>query len=293
MKDIENLKELAANLPDTVKGNATALVELMGTVIEGIGDTPIEWRPDILKILQGTSDRSKYAKTTPIGAMIVGEEVLTQPVDVYPIRLWGSRQYWSPDQNEAKMLCSSPNGEMGYLGYKCSECPHAVWKEEGGSDCSKVWQVAVITADLSKFFIVNFSKTAYVNGTAWKGQMTKAMAKPYERVYSLSTETHKQYKNVEALMVTPYAPSEKKTPQEVLGFLKALAERFESDRNEHIKSFNELATKKGLTIQAKLADAGKDVAALPASVSTEPETVVVEAAPTTDGQKSMSKKYSI
>lgn len=285
MKDIENLKELAKDLPKEVKDKALALVELMGTVVEGIGDTPIEWRPDFLKILQGTSDRSKYGKTTPIGAMIVGEEVLPASVDVYPIMMWKGRQYWSPDQTEAKILCSSPNAEMGYLGYKCSECPHSKW-EDGKSDCATVWHVAVITADLSKLFIINFSKTAYVTGTTWKGYMTKAMKPPYMRVYALTTETHKQYKNVEALVVTPYNPSDKKTPDNIAPFLEALYKRFDADRKEHVAAFMELAASRGARVAAQLADKSEDTQLLAATVEVQPAEV-------STGQKDLASKYTM
>ncbi len=287
MKNLEQIKELAEKLPKDLKANAVALIERMGTSIEGIGDNPIEWRPDLLKILQGTSDRAKYGKSVPIGAMIAGEDVLDQPLDVYPIRAWKARQYWSPDQTEAKMLCSSPNAVMGYIGNVCKECPHAVWKEGEGSDCSSVIQVAVITTDLSKFFIINFSKTAYVTGTAWMSTMSKALVLPYKRVYALTTETHKQYKNVEALVVTAHKPSDKKTPDEVLPFLDALFQRFTADREEHLNSFMQLATTRGQkAANERLAYQTEDTPALT-------QTVDVEVAEVSGGQATLAQKYSM
>ena len=292
MKNLEQIKLLADKLPKEVKANALALVDRMGTVIEGIGDNPIEWRPEILKILQGTSDRAKYGKNVPIGSIIVGEDVLEQPLDIYPIRAWKARQYWSPDQNEAKMLCSSPNAVMGYIGNVCKECPHSKWEEGKGSECSQVIQVAVITSDLSKFFIVNFSKTAYVTGTSWMTTMSKAGVLPYKRVYTLSTETHKQYKNVETLVVTSHKPSDKRTPDECIPFLDALFAKFTADRTEHLEAFMQLAEARGKQVENnKLTYQGDgDQAALPAAVGTAVEVEVAEAS---GDQTVLAQKYSM
>jgi hypothetical protein len=242
MQNLDKIKELAETLPDAVKENALNLVERMGSVIEGIGDTPIAWRPDIARILQGTSDRSKLPKSVAIGSIVVGEDILEQPVRLIPIRMWDGRQAWSPDQNEAKIICSSPDAVVGYIGYYCKECPKAVW-EDGKSECSKIKQVAVITEDLSKFFIVNFSKTGFAIGNEWAGLMKKAGVSPFKRIYEFKTETHKQYKNVEAPVVL--APANNKTPEAYYAFLQALYSQFDADRTEHLKSFHEIALRRG------------------------------------------------
>lgn len=287
MKNLEEIKLLAEKLPKEVKDNATALIERMGSVIEGIGDTPIEWRPEILKILQGTSDRAKYGKTTPIGALIVGEDVLEQPLDIIPIRSWKGRQYWSPDQTEAKMICSSPDAVTGYIGYACKECPHSQWVD-GKSECSTVVQAAVITADLSRFFIVNFSKTAYATGTDWLKTMAKQNVAPFKRMYAFTTETHKQYKNVEALVVTSHKPSDKKTPEEYYEFLQALFNRFTSDREEHLTAFTKMALeRKGRTDALLVGHQNAEQAVLTDS------SVTVEAAPASEGQATLSKRYAM
>jgi hypothetical protein len=50
MLNLEKLTELAQAIPSgPVQVNALELLERMGTVIEGIGDRPIEWRPPVLE----------------------------------------------------------------------------------------------------------------------------------------------------------------------------------------------------------------------------------------------------
>jgi hypothetical protein len=242
MKNLESIRELATKLPKAVKDNAVALIDLMGSSIDGIGDTPVEWKPEIAKLLQAVSDRGTLGKNVPVGAIIVGEKVMEQPIELIPIRMWDGRQYWNPDQTQARMICSSPDAKVGYIGYNCKECPHAVWKtEENRSDCSKIKQAIVITSDLSTFFIVNFAKTNYVNGTDWASRMKKAGVQTFKRMYSLSSETHKEYKNVETFVITPTT----KTPDEYVEFLQALFDRVSADRTEHLEAFHALALKKG------------------------------------------------
>lgn len=283
MKDLDNILALANKLPTTVKKNAVDLVTKMGSAIEGIGDTPVEWKPPIAKVIQGTSDRSNLPKTVQIGSIMVGEDVLQQPARIIPIRSWTARQYWSPDQNEAKMLCSSPDGVVGYMGYNCKECPHSKW-EDGKSDCSKVKQVAVITSDLSKLFILNFAKTAYNVGTEWEKQMKQASCSTFKRLYDLTTETHKQYKNVEALAVQAVTPSEGKTAEEYIEFLQALFNKFTDDRQEHLQAFHLMVKNKGEKLAALTGSTA------PAAITDE---TVVEVAEVTPAQAQSSSKYAM
>ena len=123
MQNLEKLAELATTLPAELIENASALVERMGEVIEGIGDKPVEWRPDLLKVVQGTSDRSKLPKGATIGSIVIGEEVVEAPYGTIPIRSWISRQYWDADPENARMLCNSPDGLVGYTHGECKTCP--------------------------------------------------------------------------------------------------------------------------------------------------------------------------
>lgn len=237
MNNLEKLQELTGKLTGSYKSNAEALVTRMGEVIEGISDKPVEWRPETLKVVQGTSDRSKLPKKAAIGSMVVGEKVLDNPVKVIPIRMWSTRQYWSPDQNEAKLLCSSPDAELGYIGKKCRDCEFAKFDEEAHkSPCGKSKTALVIAEDFSDVFLVNFSKTNYSAGRDWEGMMKKAGVATYRRVYEMHTETSKQYKNVEALSVEPVGPID----SENLSFLEELFRKVTSDRKEYLENFHTL-----------------------------------------------------
>jgi hypothetical protein len=209
----------------------------MGEVIEGISDRPIEWRAETLKVMQGTSDRTKLPKAATIGSMIVGDKILENPTKVHVIRMWDTRQYWSPDQNEAKLLCSSPDAEVGYIGKKCRDCEFSKFDEEARkSACGKSKTALVIAEDLSELFMVNFSKTNYSAGRDWAAMMKKAGVAPFRKVYELHTETSKAYKNVESLLVEPAG----NTAPEVLGFLEELFRRTTADRKEHLENFHKM-----------------------------------------------------
>src|ERR1017187_7408466 len=126
MKNLETLAALAKELPEEVKANAEALVELMGTTIEGISDKPKVWYPGYLKIVQGTSDRSKLPKGTGIGAMILGDELKEAPLEVIPIRAYEVRTMWNPDPENARILCTSPDSKAGLLSPSCRSCQHSI-----------------------------------------------------------------------------------------------------------------------------------------------------------------------
>jgi len=281
MKNLEPLIELAKELPKEVKDNALNLLDKMGSTIEGISDTPVEWRPDIAKVVQAMSDRSKLPKGAGPGDILIGEDILEQPATVIPLRMWDARQYWDPDPNENKMLCSSPDAVMGYLGYVCKECPHSKW-EDGKSDCSKIKQGSFITADLSTFFILNFAKTNYTAGNEFQSKMKKAGVSTFKRFYELKTETSKQYKNVEAIVITP--PQSNRVDDKLHPFLQALFDRFSSDRETHLAAFHLMAKTKGEKNQALL---GSDQGDAPALTSN------VVAATETAEQSKMASKYEM
>lgn len=278
MQNLEKLQELTANLVGTYKTNAEALVTRMGEVIEGIGDRPVEWRPETLKVVQGTSDRSKLPKKAVIGSMVVGEKILDNPNKVIPIRMWDTRQYWSPDQNEAKLLCSSPDAEVGYIGKRCKECEFAKFDEEAKkSPCGKSKTVLAITEDLSEVFTINFSKTSYSTGRDWANLMKKAGVATYRRVYDLRTETSKQYKNVESMMVEPAGSID----SDNLPFLEELFRKVSTDRKAYLENFHALVMSNR---QSQVALEG------PAD-----DTVLIEHKPesASSEQEGMSQKYSL
>lgn len=241
--DVTNLISLAAELPENVASNAMDLLERMGSTIEGIGDGDIEWKPPILKVVQATTDRSSLPKGTNIGDIVVGDEKIEQPLRVIPLRMWDSRQMWSPDKDDNRVLCWSPDAAMGITGQECRKCPHQIFNEaENKVDCTKNKTFLCITSDFRHIIQINFSKTNYSSGMEWQGLLKKAAVATYRRSYDLHTESSKKHKNVEALVVTPVALPEGNTSQEVRGFLEALFTRISEDRKAYLIDFKEAAT---------------------------------------------------
>lgn len=280
---LSNIEALAQKLPASVKANALELVKRMGEEIEGIGDEPIKWRPENLKVVQATSDRSKLPRGAAIGAIIIGENVAKQPQKVIPLRAWDSRQYWSPDKDEARLLCSSPDAVVGYIGKECKNCEFGKFDSEAGrSACNKGKTVLSISDDLSTIFVTNFTKTNYANGKDWAGLMRKAGVAPYRRIYEMKTETSKKYKNVEALLVETQNES---TPKEHIDFLEALFAKVGADREEHLAAFREMLSNRKQDHVLLAASAGgghTDVPQLTTDVAQE-----------TVEQTGMAKKYTM
>lgn len=260
--DVTDLISVAGELPEALSANAVELLERMSATIEGIGDQDIEWKPPILKIVQATTDRSTLPKGTNIGDLVIGDEKIEQPLRVIPIRLWDSRQMWSPDKDDNRILCWSPDATTGITGAACRTCQHQVFNtEENKVDCTKNKTFMCITDDLRHLVLINFSKTNYSNGTEWQGLLKKAGVATYRRRYDLHTEPSKKHKNVEALIATPVALPDGNIAPEVKPFLEALFNRISEDRKAHLNDFKEIALARAN--QAKLeGPAGEETAGL-------------------------------
>ncbi len=239
--NLEKLSAIAANLPEDVRANALDLISRMGEVIEGIGDRDVTWRPPTLKLIQAMSDRSKLPKGANIGDMLLGENVVDQPLDVIVLRSWDARQYWSPDQNETKMLCSSPDAVVGYIGKNCKECEFSKFDEETKkTQCNKIKVFMVITRDLKEVFQVQFAKTGFKTGGEWQQMMKKAGVATFRRVYALKSVASKEYKNVENIGVETHEGDKRDTPKELIEFLTELFNQVGADRKESVDEFHKI-----------------------------------------------------
>lgn len=241
--DVTNLISLAGDLPESISQNALDLLEKMGSVVEGVGDDDISWKPPIMKVVQATTDRSSLPKGTSIGDLVIGDEKMETPLQVIPIRMWDSRQMWSPDKDDNRILCWSPDAKLGMAGVECRKCPHQVWNEvEGKVDCTKNKSVLMLTADLRHLFQVNFSKSNYSAGMEFQGLLKKAGVAPFRRMYTMTTESSKKVKNVEALCVLPVSLPEGNVAPEVRPFLEALFNQISEYRKAHIDDFTMMAS---------------------------------------------------
>jgi hypothetical protein len=73
-----------------------------------------------------------------------------------------------------------------------------------------------------------------------KTAATKAKVALYRRVYALTSETNKQYKNVENYALETLGDDEKATPDALLAFLKELFDVITEDRRETVDKFHEI-----------------------------------------------------
>ena len=229
------LEEVASTLPKQFQENAVALVQKMQSVVSGIGDRDRDWRPSGLKVIQPTTQN--IPDGAKIGSMVIGDRVINDSFDVYPLRVWGSRQFWDPNPSSAQMLCQSPDAIVGMNYGKCKDCPHSVFKEGEGSDCNKSKTFMVVAADLSDVFLINFSKGGYSNGMAWEKLLKLANVAPYRRTYTLKTQPNPKAKQVRNIVAEAAANS--RTPAELIPFLDVLFDKVSKDREQHLAKFYE------------------------------------------------------
>jgi len=265
MQNLETLAKLAKDLPAAYSKNAVALVTRMGEVIEGLSDKPMEWKPSTLKLVQATSDRTKLPRGASIGSMVLGESVLPTPVKLIPMRVYTTRQYWNPDQDSATMICSSPDGEVGYKHGKCKACPYSKFDEiEKKSQCNKTITVLSILEDMSAVFFTNFSKTNYSSGMDWQSLMKKAGVSPYKRIYEMTSGPSPKTKNVEMLKIEP-ASVDNTTSDKLIPFLEELFRISGEDRKASLASYYEYieARKDASEISGHLTHSDDTVVLLP------------------------------
>lgn len=225
----KNLLDAAEKLPADLRTSATKMLEVMFSRIDGVDDEPRKWSAPYMKVVQGTTNRAKLPKGTPVGSLLIGDTVEGAPISVIPVMMFGTKAYWHPDQTQNTLICRSPNGELGSTGQECKTCMFAKFDKESGSKsaCSSVHNVLVVKSDLSKIFYIQFAKTAYAEGSALKKAMTSAGGS-YMRNYDLQSETHPKYQAVEILTAKPTTP----TTQEVREFMSLL---YAYVRNERIR----------------------------------------------------------
>lgn len=280
--NLQNLKTLSKDLPKGLKENASNLLTRMEEVVEGIGDEPIRWKPSLLKLVQGTTDRTTIPKGTAIGDFVLGQKMVERPMKFIPLRIWEGRQYWSPDPNEAKLLCSSPDAKLGYIGMYCNQCPHSKYDEVAKkSECSKTQNVISITADFSDIFVATFAKTNYKIGMDLKSKATAALVSPYRRIYSLDSQTNSQYKNVVNYELTVPTGDDSKTKEDLVPFLKELFDIVGADRKEALDKFHTLVLSRA-----------KTETALPAP-DTDNDSVELLPASATDETAELAKNYQV
>lgn len=255
----EKLYDLLETLPEQVRENLDDLLSRMGEEVEGIGDNTVKWHPTFLRLIQGSSDRSKLPKGVAPGDILIGEKKVEQPLKIIPIRLDNIRQYWPKDQTETKMICSSPDAKTGYIGVECRVCPHGQWGEDGSpSECSKVKTVTAITADLSEIITINFAKTGYSSGMEFEKLMRKAGTATFKRVYEVKSITNSKNKNVEQLDVQPLSGDDRIVPEEFWPFLQELFNQVRDDRLEMLKGFYEYIQSRKGQADNLLGDGGAD-----------------------------------
>jgi hypothetical protein len=283
--NLDSLKELAVALPESHKQNALDLLERMEAVVEGIGDEPIKWRALLLKLIQASTDRSKLPKGVGAGDFMLGEDKIDQPTKVIPLYIGNGRQYWSPDKDEAKLLCSSPDAKVGYIGLDCAKCQYSQFNEETRkSECSKIKQMLVIAEDFSDIFFINFAKTNYAIGTEFETLMKKAGVAPYRRVYQLSSKTNAKYKNVESFVVEPAPGDTKIVATELVDFLKELFEVVREERKDTLDKFYDfikIRRAQDGDITPQIADDSADAV------------LTIEGPATDEGSDSLASKYSV
>lgn len=289
MQNLEKLAELAQALPEEKRAAAVTLVQRMGEVIEGFGDKPLEWRPGTLRHVQGTSDRTRLPKGTGIGDFVLGENKLDQPFSLVALRMYTTRQYWDPNPDNQKTICSSPDGVVGYQYGECRSCPYSKFDTENNKpQCNKTMTMLCISRDLSEVFTINFAKSNYMNGVDWQSLMKKAGVAPHKRVYAISSQTSTKAKNVELIKAEPVAAD--KLSDAELEFLNELVRLSGEDRKVALVKFHEYAKTKAANGPALDAPPGADVQLIEDS-SNGVETVT--AVETTEKPASKAPKYKM
>jgi len=235
----QQLQELATKIADdTKKKNALQLLEDMQMEIPGIGDEPVRWRPSFIRVVQGTTDTSKISEKVSVGDIVWGDSAKGTTAKVIPISAFPGRQMWDPDPNKTTMLCSSPDGKIGFRYGECKKCSFSKYDEAAKkSACSSNYTFYVLAPDLSSIGQISFSKTSYANGAAWLKVLRRG-GYPYRNAYNLKTTKSTQYKNV-SLLEAEGIPGQIVYGEGEMEFVHNLYMFFFESREAFLKSWTE------------------------------------------------------
>ena len=248
----QSLTELAQKIKNkTKRENALQLLENMQMEIPGIGDTPVRWKPSFIKVVQGTTDTSKFTDKVASGDIVWGDSLKGALTQVIPLTSFQGRQMWDPDPNNVILLCSSPDAKVGFKYGECKKCAFSKFDEAAKkSACSLNYTFYVLSPDFKDVGQVSFSKTSYSNGAAWVKLLRQGGGYPYRNMFNLKSKKSTQYKNVNLLEAEgiagkiPYEEGEQEFVHDLYMF-------FYNSREEFLKTWDEdHRTPQALTNQA-------------------------------------------
>lgn len=234
MTNLNTVIDAANRLPDAMKANAMALIKDMTTERMGIGDRVIRWRPSLLRIVQGTTDTSAIDGDVKLGDIVFGNIPAGKKPRIMTLRSWDSRQMWDPDQNNARVVCSSPDGKTGWRFGDCRKCENSKFQDDKPALCRQQKTFLAVTEDLSEIIQIDLSRTQLKIGAEWEKKLSKMAVMPFQRVFELDVKRNEKNKNIfnlEPVRTDDY------TTAEVTEFLNTLFDFFVERRKEELKSF--------------------------------------------------------
>jgi hypothetical protein len=224
----------AEKLPEALKANALKLIKDMTTERMGIGDRVIRWRPSTLRIVQGTTDTSAIDGDVKLGDLVFGSVPAPKGARIATLRSWDSRQMWDPDQNNARVVCSSPDGKTGWRFGDCRKCENSKFQGDTPALCRQQKTFLAATEDLSEIIQIDLSRTQLKIGAEWEKKLSKMAVMPFQRIFELNVKRNEKNKNIFNLDPTR---TDDYTSVEVTEFLNALFDYFVERRKEELKSF--------------------------------------------------------
>lgn len=232
---IDQIKAAAAKLEnETLRNNAEALIARMTSTSQGIGDEIRRWHPSNLRIVQATTDVDSIDGDVRPGDLVYGNVKAPKDARVFLLRAWDSRTMWNPDLNIKSIMCSSPDGKVGWRFGDCKSCENGKFQDGTPSLCRQQKSFLAVTEDFSDIVVIHLSRTQLSIGRDLESKLRKMATLPYMRLFALQTKKSEKSK---AISVLDPVRTDDYANDNAGQFLTALFDYFVAERRDELAYF--------------------------------------------------------
>lgn len=217
-----------------------ALIEQANPIKLGMEEVVTSWSvPRITLCQPTTNDPKKPEPARPGDIFTSAGQLLEKPLGVIPI--YFNEENIMFTQGEKAPACSAPDAKVGSPFGACVSCVHLPFgKQNGGrgkqekTACQNQIVVALLAADLSQVYVVQFAKTSRGAGSALIA-LAKAQPFPWKQSYLLSSQ--KEVGDLGTYYIYKIEPTGKDNTPEAHRIAKSLYELYQANRQKMLGEY--------------------------------------------------------
>lgn len=228
------------SLSDTSKAQLQLLIEQANPIKPGMEEVNTRWTVSRIVLCQPTTnDPKKPEMARPGDLFTTSGQLLQKPFGFIP--LYFNEENIMFKTGEKAPECAAPDAKLGSAYGLCLKCPHLpLGKQNGGrgkqekTNCQNQIVVALVSADFSNVYVVQFGKTSRSAGSALIS-LAKAQPYPWKQKYNLVTQ--KETSDLGVYWTLKVEPTGKDNSPEEQAIAKALSELYQANRKQMLGEY--------------------------------------------------------